>query len=82
MTKGEIAQSEQFLLLPQRFQLFTVIKPTFIYCFRDFAKMFLKSSDADLLYVAKGNIHGSRILQIVMKTLTNLFKKSYPDAMV
>ena len=34
VTKEEIAQNDQFLLLPQRFQLFTVIKPSLkdIFC--------------------------------------------------
>ena len=54
VTKGEIAQYEQFLLLSQCFQLFSVIKPTFIKLFRVFAWMFSKSSAADLMYVGKG----------------------------
>ena len=47
-------ENEQFLLLPQRFQLFSVIIPTFIELFFVFAKMISKSSDAELLYEGKG----------------------------
>ena len=37
VTIVEIAQNEQLLLLPQCFQLFSVITPIFIELFRDFA---------------------------------------------
>ena len=45
---------EQFLLLPQYFQLFSVIKPTFIELFCVFAYILSKPSAANLLYVGKG----------------------------
>ena len=54
VTKGGIAQNMHFLLLPQRFQLFSVIIPTFIELFHVFASMFSESSAADLFYVGKG----------------------------
>ena len=55
-TKGEIAQNEQFLLLPQCFQtLYTVVNiPTIIEIFHIIEFTFSKSSAADLLYVGKG----------------------------
>ena len=54
VTKGEIAQNEQFLLLPQCFQLFSVIILTILENFHIFELTFLKSSAAGLLYVEKG----------------------------
>ena len=39
------------------FQLFTVIKTSFIERFCAFAEMFLKLSDANVLYVGKGYTH-------------------------
>ena len=64
MTKGRIAKNEQFLLLPQCFQLFLVIIPTFIEVFRVFPWMFSKSSAVDL-YVGKGKIFSP---SMVLKT--------------
>ena len=43
VTKGEIAQKEQFLLLPQCFNLFSVIKPSFIECYCVCAEMVSQS---------------------------------------
>ena len=45
---------EQFLHLPQRFQLFAVIIPSFIEISKVYANMLSKSSAAGLLYVGKG----------------------------
>ena len=53
VTKEEIAQDEQFLLLPQFFQLFSVIIPTNIELLCVFAFILSKSSAAELLYVGK-----------------------------
>ena len=50
----EIAHDEQFLLLPQCFQLDLVIILSFIEIVHDFANMFSKTSAADFLYVEKG----------------------------
>ena len=47
VTKGEIAQNKQFLLLPQLFQLFSVIKPTFIELFRVFANIWCIHADLE-----------------------------------
>ena len=46
MSKVEIAQNEQILLLPQCFHLFSVKLPTFIEPLHVFARMFQKSSAA------------------------------------
>ena len=54
VTKEEIAHNEQFRLLPHCFQLYSVIKPLFKGIICSFAKIFSKSSAADLLYVGKG----------------------------
>ena len=56
VTKVEIAQTEQFLLLSQCVQLFSVIIPfpLFIEIFNVSVQMFSKSSAIDLLYVGKG----------------------------
>ena len=54
VTKGEIAQNEQFLLWPKYFQLYLIIMLLFIEIFPIFAKMFSKSSAADFLYMGKG----------------------------
>ena len=54
VTKGEIAQNKQFLLLLQCFQLDSVIILSFIKICNIFANMFSKLSAADLLYVGKG----------------------------
>ena len=51
VTKGEMAQYDQFLILPQCFQLFFVIIPVIIDIF---VKTFSKSSAADMSYVGKG----------------------------
>ena len=53
MTKGEIAQKKQYLLLPKCFQLYSIIMLFYIEIFHIFDKMFSKSSAADLLYVGK-----------------------------
>ena len=53
VTKGEIAQNEQILILPQCFQFYSIIVPLIIENVHIFAKMFLKSSAAYLLYVLK-----------------------------
>ena len=54
VAKGEIAHDEQFLHLPQCFQLYLIIKGPFMEISQCFARMFSKSSAADLLYVGKG----------------------------
>ena len=54
VTKEEIAQNEQFLLLPQCFQFFLVIIPTLIEIFHIFEETLLKSSAADVSYEGKG----------------------------
>ena len=54
VTKGEIAQNEIFLLLPQCFKLFSVIIPTIIEIFHILEWTCSKSSAVDLLYVGKG----------------------------
>ena len=51
VTKGEIAQDEQFLLLPQCFQLFSVIILPFIEIFHIFVYMF---SAVYLVHEGKG----------------------------
>ena len=53
-TKGNIAKNYQLVILPQSFQLFSVIIPSFSEIFHNLLKMFLKSSAADMLYVGKG----------------------------
>ena len=40
VTKGEIAQNKQFLLLPQRFQPFSVIKPSLSEIFQKNSRCF------------------------------------------
>ena len=59
VTEEEIAQNEQFLLLQQRFQLYSVKIPSFIVIFYIFEnsicpKRSPTSSAADMLYVGKG----------------------------
>ena len=54
VAKEEIAQNEQFILLPHCFQLFSIFKPSFKEIFHIFPQMVLKSSAADLFYVGKG----------------------------
>ena len=54
MAKGEIAHNEQFLLWPQRFQLYLTIKLSFIDIVQGVVILFSKSSAADLLHVGKG----------------------------
>ena len=51
VTKGEIAQNEEFQLLPRCFQLYSIIIPLIIY--RDFSRFAKMLSAADLLYVGK-----------------------------
>ena len=47
VAKGEIAHDEQFLLWPQYFQLYLMIKLSFMEIFQVFFTMFSKSSAAD-----------------------------------
>ena len=54
VTKEEIYQNEQFLLLPQCFQLFLIINLSFMEIFHVFLNMFQMLAAADLLYVGKG----------------------------
>ena len=54
VTKEEISQNEQFLPLPQCFQLLSVNIPSFIGIFYIFVYMFSKLAAADLLNVVKG----------------------------
>ena len=51
MAKGEIAHDEQFPLFPQCFQLYLMIKLSFMELFHIFAIIFSKSSAAELSYV-------------------------------
>ena len=51
--KRVIAQYEQFLHLPQSFQLYLMIKPLIYGDFSRFCQRVFKSSAADLLYVGK-----------------------------
>ena len=53
VAKGEIAQKEQSLLLPQSFEFFSVIIPSFS-VFRNEFYMLSKSSAGDTTYVGKG----------------------------
>ena len=53
VTKGEIAHNEQFHLLPEYFQCYLIVKPSLMEIFHMFAKVFSKSSAADLFYVCK-----------------------------
>ena len=68
---GEIAQNQQFLLLPQCFQLYLIVEPSVIEIFQIFVNMLTKSSAAELLYV------GHHLRQIMRKptlwTLLNPF---------
>ena len=50
VTKEEIAQDEQFLLLTQCFQIYSISMSTFRKIFHLIVEMFSKSSSADLLY--------------------------------
>ena len=50
----EIAKDEQFLLWPQCFQLYWIIKLSFMEILQVFVSMLSKSSAANLLYMAKG----------------------------
>ena len=54
VTKEEIAQNEQFLLLPQCFQLYSANTLYFFEKFHTSVDMFSKLSAADLLYVGEG----------------------------
>ena len=54
VTKEEIAQNEQFLLLPQCFQLFVIGYPFNYIDFLCFDKICSKSSVAELSYEGKG----------------------------
>ena len=54
MTKEEIAQNEQFLLLPQCFPLLVIGCPLNYRDFLFFVKICSKSSAAELLYEVKG----------------------------
>ena len=67
-----VTQNEQFLLLPQCFQLFLIILLLFMEIFHVFVYKFSNSSAADLLYVGKG--YGSVVfncfhdLMVILKT--------------
>ena len=54
VTKGEIAHNEQFLHLPQLFQLYSIIILSILDIFYILDLIISKSSAADLLYVGKG----------------------------
>ena len=54
MTKEEIAHNEQFLLLPQYVQLYSINTLSHIEIFRIFAYMISMSSAVNLSNVAKG----------------------------
>ena len=54
VAKGEIAHNEQFLHLPQRFQLNSIIIISFIQISYILDVIISKLSTADLLYVGKG----------------------------
>ena len=51
VTRGDIAHNEQFLILPQCFQLYLIENLSFIAIFHFFVNKFWKSSAADLLAV-------------------------------
>ena len=53
VTEGEIAHDEQFLLLPQYFQLYSMIKLLFLEVNHITNQGFLKSPAADLLCMEK-----------------------------
>ena len=53
-TKEEIVKNEQFLLLPQCFQLHSIFILSFIKIYHIFVALFSKSSAAELLHVGKG----------------------------
>ena len=53
LTKGEIAQSKQFLLLSQCFNFFSTIIPSIIDILQYLNRHF-QSSAAEILYVGKG----------------------------
>ena len=57
VTRGQIGHNEDFSLLPQCLQLYSLIKRSFIEHFQVFAKIFSKKSAADLLYVEKSKHH-------------------------
>ena len=80
VAKREIAQNEQFLLLPQCYQLCLVIIPIFIEMFYCFAKMFSKSSAAESLYVGrlKKGLSGSGLDSMYFTGVVyrNLFENS------
>ena len=52
--KEKIAHDEQFPILPQCFQLYLMIKLSFMEISHTFANMFSKSSAAKVSYVGKG----------------------------
>ena len=49
-----LSHIQMSLLLPQSFQLYLIVKPTFIEIFHICVTMFSKLSAAELLYVRKG----------------------------
>ena len=53
MSKGVTAHDEQFLLWPQCFQLYLIIKLSFVNKIQVFVNRLSKSSAADLLYMGK-----------------------------
>ena len=54
VTKGEIAQNEQILLVPQRFHLVLIINISFMEIFYIFANICFQTFAADLLNVREG----------------------------
>ena len=56
VAKGECSHDEQFLHLPQCFQLYLIIMPLFMIIFPIYANIFSKLLAADLQYVGKGTL--------------------------
>ena len=54
MAKEEIAHDKQFLLSPQCFQIYLIIKLSIMESFHVFVNIFSKAFAAELLYVGKG----------------------------
>ena len=65
-------QKEKFPLLPQCFQLYLMIKLSFMEIFRSFANMFSMSSAAELSYVGKGYLtrRGNHLSTNITRTIT------------
>ena len=60
VTKEEIAQNEQFLLLPQCFPLLVIGYPYNYRDFLSFDKIYSKLSAAELQYEGKGKVYEKR----------------------